>query len=127
MDQADRLRKLLRTADDTPRETVAQLPMVVVSGARMGVGVTTVVMNLAAVLADRGERVLLVEAAENANMFADALGIGREIEYSIADVMAGKCGVADAIVCGPVGMKVLANRRPVLPRREREFRRNSPT
>ena len=38
--------------------------MVVVTGRQGGVGATTVAVNLAAVLADRGERVLLVDAAQ---------------------------------------------------------------
>jgi MinD-like ATPase involved in chromosome partitioning or flagellar assembly len=111
MDQADKLRKLIRTAEDSPRDVIAPLPMVVVSGARPGVGATTVAVNLAAALADGGGRVLLVDADEHANMLADLAGVAREIEHTVDDVLAGKCPITDAIVSGPVGVQVLANHR----------------
>ena len=52
--------------------------MVVVAGARNGVGATTVAVNLAAAIADRGERVLVVDAAEGGNDLADMAGVGRD-------------------------------------------------
>ena len=36
--------------------------------------------------------------------------LGGMIEHCAADVVNGKCGVADAIVDGPMGLRVLANR-----------------
>ena len=69
-----------------------------------GVGTTTVAVNLAAAMADRGGRVLVVDAAERRNDLAEVAGVGRGFEYSLADVIAGKCDVADAIVGGPVGI-----------------------
>ena len=65
----------------------APLPMVVVAGARNGVGATTVAVNLAAAIADRGERVLVVDAAEGGNELADMAGVGREIEHCVV----GRC------------------------------------
>ena len=50
-------------------------PMVVVTGGRAGVGATTVAVNLAAVLADRGERVLVVDAAEERSNLAESAGV----------------------------------------------------
>src|SRR4051812_8203105 len=111
MDQADKLRKLIRTAEDSPRAADARLPMVVVSGARAGVGATTVAVNVAAVLADRGDRVLLVDADENSNSLAEVAAVSREVEYGVSDVLTGNADVIDAIVAAQVGMKVLASRR----------------
>jgi len=46
----------------------------------------------------------------------------------VSDVVSGKCRVADAIVGGPMGMRVLGNRGRVRRGgRGSEFRRNSPT
>jgi flagellar biosynthesis protein FlhG len=116
MDQADKLRKLIRTADESPREVVGPLPMICISGARTGVGATTVAVNLAAVLADRGERVLLVDADEGANALADVAAVSREIEFGVEEVLSGETSISEAIVSGPVGLRVLANRRR--PRRD---------
>src|SRR4051794_17587539 len=121
MDQADKLRKLIRTADDSPHGVVAPLPMVVVFGARAGVGATTVAVNLAAALADRGDRVLLVDADEHANTLAELAGVARGIEYTVDDVLAGKSTIGDAIVAAPVGIRVLANRRLGRHEQRREF------
>ena len=65
-DQAEKLRALIHTAP-AAEAAVGALPMIVVSGCRAGVGATTVALNLAAVLADRGERVLLVDGAQQRN------------------------------------------------------------
>src|SRR3954451_13757223 len=100
MDQADKLRKLIRTADDSPRQVIAPLPMVCISGARTGVGATTVAVNLAAVLADRGERVLLVDADESANALADVAGVSREIEFGIEEVLSSESSISEAMVSG---------------------------
>src|SRR3954447_7962885 len=108
-DQAEKLRRLSKVASVEPCAEPAPLPMVVVAGARNGVGATTVAVNLAAAIADRGARVLVVDAAEDGNGVADMTGLGREIEHCVADVVNGKCGVADAIVDGPMGLRVLAN------------------
>jgi MinD-like ATPase involved in chromosome partitioning or flagellar assembly len=126
-DQADKLRRLTKDACGEPCAEPAPLPMVVVAGARNGVGGTTVAVNLAAAIADRGARVLVVDAAEGGNDVADMAGVARTIEHCVSDIMNGKCGARDAIVDGPMGLRVLANRGRVASRRDREFRRNSPT
>ncbi len=122
-DQAEKLRRLLKATNALPCVEPAPLPMVVVSGARNGVGATTVAVNLAAAIADRRERVLLVDAAEGGNDLADIAGVAREIQHCVLDVVNGKCGIADAIVDGPMGLRVLANRDgDIVPRRGTEFR-----
>ena len=68
LDQADKLRRVDSIAvPAAPHACRPGPPMIVVAGGRAGVGATTVAVNLAAVLADRGERVVLVDAAR-ANM-----------------------------------------------------------
>ena len=64
MDQADKLRLMVgQAAPETIERVGNDVPLVVVTGARASVGATTVALNLAAVLADRGERVLLLDGA----------------------------------------------------------------
>src|SRR3954470_9681068 len=126
-DQAEKLRRLTLGASVEPCAEPAPLPMVVVAGARNGVGATTVAVNLAAAIADRGERVLVVDAAESGNELADMAGVARNVEHFVADIVSGKCDARDAMVDGPMGLYVLANRRGASSRREREFRRDLPT
>src|SRR5262245_830812 len=109
-DQADKLRALIETATDAPAGDCSHVPMVVVAGARAGVGATTVAVNLAAAMADRGERVLIVDAAEHANQLSELAAIEPGFEKTIADVMSGECNVADAMVNGALDMRVLASR-----------------
>src|SRR5882724_3377293 len=126
-DQAEKLRRLSKDAIVEPFVESAPLPMVVVAGARNGVGTTTVAVNLAAAIADRGDRVLVVDAAEGGNNLAEMAGVGRAIEHCLSDVVSGKCGAGDAIVDGPMGLRVLANRGRGFSRHERESRRDSAT
>src|SRR6188472_170125 len=120
-DQAEKLRRLTKEGSAPPRAEAAPLPMVVVAGARNGVGTTTVAVNLAAAIADRGERVLVVDAAEGGNNLADLAGVGRKIEHWLSDLVNGKCDAGDAIVDGPMGLRVLANRGGLSSPRDREF------
>jgi flagellar biosynthesis protein FlhG len=124
-DQAEKLRRLTKGGSDPPFVEAAPLPMVVVAGARKGVGATTVAVNLAAAIADRGERVVVVDAAEGGNNLANVAGVGRETRHCVADVVNGKCGVADALVDGPMGIRVLVNSGRIGIESDRETRRNS--
>ncbi len=87
-----------------------ELPLVVVTGARAGVGATTVALNLAAVLADRGQKVLLVETAPLRHESGDAIAARRDVEHGLGDVLAGTCGIEEAIVTGAGGLKMLLQR-----------------
>jgi flagellar biosynthesis protein FlhG len=75
------------------------------------VGATTVALNLAAVLADRGGHVLLVDAAMQRQDASESIAPRRDVEYGLGDVLAGKCGIEDAIVTGAGGLHMLLQRR----------------
>ncbi len=108
-DQAEKLRSLVTTAAPPPAAE-GGLPMIVVAGGRAGVGATTVALNLAAVLADRGERALLVDGAQQRNDMLEPAGLRRDVEYGLSDVLSGKCAIGEAIVQGPAGVRMLLNR-----------------
>jgi flagellar biosynthesis protein FlhG len=126
-DQADNLRHLIHTAPPAVHAAPEGLPLVVVTGGRAGVGATTVAVNLAAALADRNQRVLVVDAADEGSNIAEIAGVRSAGDHSLADVLDGKCKIAHAVMQGPAGTSLLTIRSRISARRECEFRRNSAT
>jgi flagellar biosynthesis protein FlhG len=112
LDQAHTLRRLVQSAPTAARHDRFSPPMVVVAGGRAGVGATTVAANLGAVLAGRGERVVLVDGAQQGGNLAEVAGASPAIERSLDDVVAGDCSAAEALAPGPAGALVLGRRRP---------------
>lgn len=106
-DQADNLRKLIRAAPVTSPVVAGGAPLVAVSGCRAGVGATTVAVNVAAAIADRGTRVLVVDADYSRPNLSEVAGLRSSCEYTLADAVAGKCKLADVVVKGPGGMMVV--------------------
>jgi flagellar biosynthesis protein FlhG len=111
LDQAHTLRQLVQTAPTSVRRPRFSPLMIVVAGGRTGVGTTTVTANLGAVLADRGERVVLVDGAEHDGNLAQLAGVGPAIGHSIDDIIAGRCSAAEALAPGPAGSLILAQAR----------------
>jgi flagellar biosynthesis protein FlhG len=110
-DQADKLRQWIEEASPQAIAPAPSPPMVVVTGGRAGVGITTVAVNLAAVLADRGARVLLVDAVAGHSKMAQIAGLDMaQVQYTIAEVLAGKCLFAEALAPLCFGASVLVKR-----------------
>lgn len=107
MDQAHKLRELIRSASPSDDVAVALPPMVVVTGSKGGVGTTTVALNLTAALVHSGHRVVLADAAPHADV-AHLAGMDTIGASCISDVIAGACDVTDALQEGPAGMLLLA-------------------
>ena len=102
-DQANDLRRLVSQSTTAPGPPRPKL--VVIAGAKGGVGATTVAVNLAVVLAGQGRRTVLVDAdpdGGNAAMLA-----GFEERYTIADVLRGRRTLREALQTGPGGLEVL--------------------
>ena len=77
-DQAEKLRRLSKAATSSRAVSLRHCRWLLLLVARNGVGATTVAVNLAAAIADRGERVLVVDAAEGGNELADMAGVAAE-------------------------------------------------
>lgn len=84
---------------------------VTICSGRDGVGKTSVAVNLGIVLARMGNRVLLIDA-DSGVANAPAL-LGLSADKTLADVFAGECQLADAIVRGPAGLNLLCGGRHI--------------
>jgi flagellar biosynthesis protein FlhG len=79
--------------------------VVAVTGGKGGVGKTSVAINLAIGLAECGRRVVLLDADLGlANI--DVL-LGLRPKRNLADVIAGECGLADIMLDGPGGVRII--------------------
>jgi len=85
---------------------VHRVRVIAVSGGKGGVGKTTVAVNLSLALARAGRRVVLLDA-DLGLASIDAL-LGLTPRYRLADVIAGRCELADALVRGPGGIRIAA-------------------
>lgn len=106
LDQATELRKLaLRVAIEGEPASAARPRLVIVSGGKGGVGVTTLAVNLAVGFAARGRRTLLVDTDLYRAGVAALCGIRQR--GSVADVLTGRRTLAEVVQRGPAGIHVL--------------------
>ena len=105
-DQANDLRRLVRQAISNGNNASAGRPkLIVVSGGKGGVGTTTVAVNLAVALVQRGSRTVLADADTHG---PDARILCRLDElYSVADVLSARRTVRESLQPGPGGLQVL--------------------
>lgn len=95
----ERAAELAELNADRPVKVIA------VTGGKGGVGKTTVSANLATAIAAQGRDVMLVDADLGlANV--DVI-LGLHTRFTLGDVIAGRCGLEDAIVTGPHGLQVV--------------------
>ncbi len=105
-DQANDLRRLVRQAISSGDDASAVRPkLIVVSGGKGGVGTTTIAVNLAVALVQRGSRTVLADADTHGS---DARILCRLDElYSVADVLSARRTVRESLQHGPGGIQVL--------------------
>ena len=85
---------------DTGARGVVARKIVVTSG-KGGVGKTTVAVNLAARLAQKGYRVVLCDADFGLNNVDVAAGVENLVDYDVVDVIEGRCRAKQALVKHP--------------------------
>lgn len=115
-DQADGLRELVRARSGTtalaepleppPRPAApAKARSLLFTSGKGGVGTSNLALNLAVALGELGQRVVLVDADLGlANL--DLL-CGLSPAHDLGDVLSGEVPLADAVVDGPAGVRVL--------------------
>jgi chromosome partitioning protein len=88
------------TADQDSRESKRPGRVVAFVNQKGGVGKTTSTVNIAAVLAERGDRVLVVDIDPQGNA-TSSLGVDRNaLEVTLYDAMTGDASADDAIIPG---------------------------
>jgi flagellar biosynthesis protein FlhG len=104
-DQADSLREIAhRQYRGTPGAPAAP-QLIAVAGGRVGVGVTSVAVNLAVSFALSGRRTVLVDV--DLERPGVAIGCRLETRYSVADVLAGRRSLHEVLERGPGGIQVV--------------------
>jgi flagellar biosynthesis protein FlhG len=83
----------------------APINVIAISSGKGGVGKTSVAVNLAVALAEAGQAVLLFDADLGLANVDVALGL--KPERDISAVLAGHCSLADVIVPGPAGTRIV--------------------
>jgi flagellar biosynthesis protein FlhG len=105
---ADATTKVLGQAQGLANVTRPRTPWLAVAGAKGGVGKTTLAVNLAALLARAGRRVLLVDLDPGCGNVAVHLRLGGRLHLD--DVVAADCTPSEAVQPGPLGIGVLTTR-----------------
>lgn len=107
IDQADRLRDLVRGVSDDEVSAQNHPPIIVLAGSKGGVGVTTLTAALARAFKALGHEPLAVDANLRQADLGQLLGTPHPVENDIADVIAGRCTASEAIITTPGGIRTL--------------------
>jgi flagellar biosynthesis protein FlhG len=108
-DQAYRLRALMHAGEARAPRAAGAPRLLAIAGAKGGVGTTSVAVNLAIAFARDGRRALLVDTARDRADLAAQCGLADG--PGVADVLAARRSLHEAIQLGPAGIQVLSGRR----------------
>ena len=113
-DQADSLRQLATSVKKQRKSSAARalddqapkgIRVLSVTSGKGGVGKSNVVVNLALALANRGKKVLIVDADLGLGNIDVLLGLTPD--YTLNDVFSGKKRLEEIVVEGPGGIKII--------------------
>lgn len=107
-DQADQLRQLVRQTVQQHPALAPGVPLIVVSGGKGGVGVSTVATELVYALASLGKRAVLVDANPLQPDVATRLGL--DVRDGLAEVLDGSRSVVEALQPMGDSMQLLPGR-----------------
>ncbi|MCD6569696.1 MAG: MinD/ParA family protein [Deltaproteobacteria bacterium] len=99
-DQAHSLRRLV-----TKRNNTFSIKVFSVTSGKGGVGKTSIVVNIAIMLAALGKKVLILDADLGLANIDVILGLTPK--YNIRHVLEGKCSIEDVLLDGPGGIKII--------------------
>lgn len=88
-----------------PQRHLPAAKLVVIAGGKGGVGTTTIALNLAVVLAQRGQRTALVDADPDGGNVATLCRL--QERHTIADVLSARRTVRESLQEGPAGVRLL--------------------
>ncbi|WP_415760622.1 flagellar synthesis regulator FleN [Pseudomonas sp. LT1P18] len=84
---------------------VHSVQIIAVTGGKGGVGKTTVAVNLSVALAKLGRRVVLLDGDLGLANIDILLGLSPQ--YTLADLIEGRCELSDVLVRGPGGVRIV--------------------
>jgi flagellar biosynthesis protein FlhG len=84
---------------------VRSVQVIAVTGGKGGVGKTTVAVNLSLALAKLGKRVVLLDGDLGLGNIDVLLGLS--VQYTLADIIEGRCELSDVLVRGPGGVRIV--------------------
>jgi len=106
VDQATELRRLVvQTAGETAAGAGPAPRLLVLSGGKGGVGVTTLAVNLSVALSRQGASVVLVDADLYRADVATLCGLDER--GNVADVLSARCAIHEVLQSGPAGIQVV--------------------
>ena len=110
IDQASQLRRLvLKSGRSLAGDDAVPPRTLVISGGKLGLGATTLAVNLAVSLAAHGSRIVLIDADLYRADVAAHCGLAESA--TIADVLLGRRGIHEVLQRGPGGIQVVAGMR----------------
>ncbi len=104
----------MNVVDITPRSTMSSVSqydmnettrVIAVSSGKGGVGKTTVSINMALAMAEKGKRVMLMDA--DLGLANVDVMLGLRPKLNLSHVLRGECDLDEIIVTGPRGIKII--------------------
>ena len=105
MPRADALTMADPRKEARPRRSQRPVRVIAVASGKGGVGKTTVAVNLALALQQAGHQTMLLDA--NLGLANVDVLLGLQPRWNLSHVLEGRCTLADTIVQGPQGLKVV--------------------
>lgn len=105
LDQADRLRKLVKDVDEKVENNNTSVKIITVTSGKGGVGKSNFVVNLAIAIQMKGKKAMIFDA--DVGMGNDDVLMGFLPKYNVNDIIFNNMSIEDVLIEGPYGVKLL--------------------